>query len=44
MMSKVKLKYSLEHEDSMEVQMVELVHVLAKKVTSVKRSYGKIIQ
>jgi len=39
---KAKVKYFLEHKDSMEVQIVELIHVLAKKVRDVKRFYRKI--
>ncbi len=38
-----KIKYILEHEDSMEEQLVELVHALAKKMKDLKRSYGKRI-
>jgi hypothetical protein len=38
---KAKVKYSLEHKDSMEVQIVELIHIFAKKVRDVNRSYGK---
>ncbi len=37
------MEYSLDHEDSMEVQMVEFVHALTKKARDVKRSYGKKI-
>jgi hypothetical protein len=39
-----KVEYSLKHKDSMEVQMVELIHVLAKKTKDVKRSYGKKVR
>jgi hypothetical protein len=37
----VKVEYSLEYEDSMEMQMVEFVHASTKKARDVKRSYGK---
>lgn len=40
---KAKVEYSLEHKDSMEVQMVELIHPSTKKTKDVKRSYGKRI-
>jgi hypothetical protein len=39
----MKVDYSLDHEDSMEVQLVELVHASTKKARDVKQSYGKII-
>ncbi len=35
------VEFSLEHEDPMEEQLVELVHALAKKMRDVKWSYGK---
>lgn len=38
------VEYSLEHEDSMEVHIVKLVHALATKTKDVKQSYGKRIQ
>jgi hypothetical protein len=38
-----KVEYSSKHEDSMEIQMVELVHALAKKAKDVKRSYARKI-
>ncbi len=37
----VEMEYSLHHEDSMEVQMVEFVHASTKKARDVKRSYGE---
>jgi hypothetical protein len=40
---KARVKYFLENKDSMEVQIVELIHVSPKKVTNVKRFYGKRI-
>jgi hypothetical protein len=39
----MEVEYSLEHEDSMEMHIVELVHALAKKVRDMKWSYGKRI-
>jgi len=39
----IKVEYSLNHEDSMEVQMVEFVHASTKKERDVERSYGKKI-
>jgi hypothetical protein len=39
-----KVEYFSKHEDSMEIQLVELVHALAKKMKDVKQSYGKKIQ
>jgi len=33
------MEYSLDHEDSMEVQMVEFVHASTMKARDVKRSY-----
>jgi len=36
----VKMEYFSKHGDSMETQLVELVHALAKKVKDVKWSYG----
>ncbi len=41
---KMKVEYSSKHEDSMEVQLVELVHTSARKARYVKRSYGKRIR
>lgn len=38
------VEYSLEHEDSMEVHIVKLVHALATKTKDVKQSYVKRIQ
>ncbi len=35
------MEYSLDHEDSMELQMVEFVHTSTKKARDVKRSYGE---
>jgi hypothetical protein len=40
----MRVEYFLKHEDSMEVQIVELVHALAKKMRDVKWSYGKRIR
>jgi hypothetical protein len=40
----MQVEYFFKHEDSMEVQIVELVHALAKKVRDVKWSYGKKIR
>ncbi len=40
----MKIKYYLKHEDSMEVQLVELVHASTKKMRDMKWSYGKRIQ
>ncbi len=37
----MEVKYSLKHEDSMEIQLIELVHASTKKAMDVKRSYGK---
>ncbi len=39
----IKVEYSLNHKDSMEVQMVEFVHASTKKERDVERSYGKKI-
>jgi hypothetical protein len=39
----VKVEYSLNHKDSMQVQMVEFVHTSTKKARDVKRSMGKRI-
>jgi hypothetical protein len=39
----VKMEYSLDHKDSMEVQMVEFIHASTKKARDMKRSYGKKI-
>jgi len=36
-----EMEYFLDHEDSMEVQMVELIHASTEKATDVKRSYGE---
>jgi hypothetical protein len=36
-----EVEYSSKHEDSMEIQMVELVHASAKKARDVKCSYGR---
>ncbi len=36
-----EMEYSLDHEDSMELQMVEFVHTSTKKARDVKRSYGQ---
>jgi hypothetical protein len=36
----IEVEYSSKHEDSMETQLVELVHALAKKARDVKWSYG----
>jgi len=38
-----EVEYSLEHENSMEIQMVELVHALTKKARDVKCFYGRRI-
>jgi len=35
----IKVEYSLNHEDSMEVQMVEFVHASTMKARDVKRPY-----
>jgi hypothetical protein len=35
--------YNSKHEDSMEIQMVKLVHASAKKVRDVKHFYGRKI-
>jgi hypothetical protein len=40
----VEVEYSSKHKDSMNIQMVELIHASTKKVRDVKRSYGRIIQ
>lgn len=40
----MQVEYSLEHEDSMEVQIIQLVHASTKKARDVKWSYGKRIQ
>jgi len=37
----VEVEYSLNHKDSMQVQMVEFVHTSTKKARDVTRSYGK---
>jgi hypothetical protein len=39
----MRIEYSSKHEDSMDIQLVELVHALAKKARDVKLSYGKKI-
>jgi len=38
----IKVEYSLDHEDSMEVQMVEFVHASTTKARDVKRSYDNL--
>jgi hypothetical protein len=40
----VEVEYFSKHKDSMDIQMVELVHASTKKVRDVKRSYGSRIQ
>jgi len=39
----IKVEYSLNHKDSMEVKMVEVIHASTKKERDVERSYGKKI-
>jgi hypothetical protein len=40
---KMRVEYSSEHEDSMELQLMELVHTSTRKARYVKRSYEKRI-